>query len=292
MGQMDKTLYSRRAVLGGLLSLAVPTAVQRLLADEPRITVPAYNTLSDEEEISLGRTFARKLEGQVEIVHNPLVERYLNSMVSDLASVSQRPNLPYNAKLVNSLEINAFSIPGGNVYVNRGLVEAIGSEDELAATLSHEIGDIVGRHVTNQLLLSFRARQVYQLVRNNLLKNNEEVAKVIDRLGGAVAMLALLHLSREDEFEADMLGFYEMVRAKYQPKGFIDLFGVFEELERRQGSSPSPFLRDHPPTPDRDARIRREMAQVQLSNDMRSDTLAFHAFKTAMNLVPTPRKKA
>jgi predicted Zn-dependent protease len=264
------------------------TFAGKLLASEPHVTKPSYNTLTDEEEIALGRDFDAKMVSEVQIIHHPLIDKYLNGIVSDLARASQRPSLPYNVKLVNTFDVNAASVPGGFLYVNRGLIQTIDTEGELAATLGHEVGHVVARHVTNRILLTFRARQVYEQVKANLLKNNQAVEQIIDQFGGAVAMLALMHFSREDEFEADMLGFYEMLRAHYDPGKFLELFAKFEKLEKQGGSQPNPYLADHPPTPERVERIRNELTQVRVPRGAKENTLSFRAFKAAMALLPSP----
>jgi predicted Zn-dependent protease len=280
---------TRRALLHWLASAGVTLALaDRLRADEPHITVPAYNTLSDDEEIALGRDFAKDYESKVQIVQHSLIDAYLGGIVKDLAKASQRPNLPYTIKLVNTHVVNACSIPGGFIYLNRGLVEVIDTEGQLVATIGHELGHIVARHVVNQLILTFQAKRVYDQLRANLLKSDSEVARIIDQLGGAVSLLALLHFDRQNELEADMLGFYEMLRAGYDPSAFLKLFDKFEALESQQASAPPPFLMDHPPTPDRADRIRHELTQVKVPANAREDTLSFHAFRTAMGLLSKP----
>lgn len=263
----------------------------KLLASEPHVTVPPYNNLSDEEEIALGRDFDARITADLQVIHNPIIDKYLNGIVMDMARVSQRPNLPYNVKFINTYEVNAFSISGGFIYLNRGLVQMIDTEGEMAATLSHEVGHVVARHSTNKIILILQAKQMWQQVRDNLLKNSQAVQAVIERLGGPLAVLALLKYERDQEYEADMLGFYEMLRAHYQPAKFIDLFAKFEDLERKSGSHPSPYLVDHPPSPDRAARIRQELTQVQVPPGARQDSLSFRAFKAAMALLPEPPSK-
>jgi len=211
--------------------------------------------------------------------------------VAKLAAKSQRPELPYSVKLVNSHEPNAFSLPGGFLYINRGLIELISSEDELAAALSHEIGHVVARHVVNQLLLSFAARTVLKPVLDNLDKQNGVVEGIIVRFGGAVAMLAKLHFSRRDEGQADLLGFYEMLRAGWDPNGFLKLFAHLEELERSSGGTPPAFLSDHPPTPERAEAIRQELKVVTVPGGAASNSMKFQVFKSAMGLLPEPPKK-
>lgn len=276
--------WLRRAGMGA----AVLTFAPHLLAKEP--IVSQQSRISDEDEIALGNKFAEELEREEPIVSNLVIDKYLNEMVHALASKSQRPNMPYHAKLVNTMEVNACSIPGGGLYVNRGLLELVTSEDQLAATLGHEIGHVVGRHAINQLLLTFQARALLKPVLDNLHKNNGVIQQIILKLGGAVGMLAMLHFSREDESQADMLGFYEMLRAGWDPHGFVKMFEMLEQVERASGGAPPPFLSDHPPTPQRLAAIERELKEVSIPANARSDSFAFHAAKAAMHTLPAPQK--
>jgi predicted Zn-dependent protease len=259
-----------------------------LIAEEP--IVSQESRISDEDEIALGNNFAAELEKEAPIVYNPVIDPYLNSMVRQLAAKSQRPNMPYHIKIINTMDVNACSIPGGGLYINRGLLELVSSEDELAATLGHEIGHVVGRHVIKKMLLSFEARALLRPVLDNLHKNNGIIQQIILNLGGAVAMLAMLHFSREDEAQADLLGFYEMLRAGWDPHGFLKLFAMLEKLEQDSGGVPIPFLSDHPPTPARLAAIKREITQVTIPADARTDSMAFHACKGAIRFLPAPRK--
>ncbi len=261
-----------------------------LRGDEPHPTRSPLNNLSDKDEIALGDIFAADLEKELPLVSNPLIDAYLDGIVQKLAAVSQRPGLPYLCQLVNAEVLNAFSIAGGRIYLYRGLVEKLGKEDELVATLSHEIGHIVGRHSANQVMLAFRARQAYDLVKDKIPQHAGMIQEVIAKLGGALATVAMLHFSREDEYEADKLGLYETVRAGWQPSGFLSLFDKFAVLEKQSAGLPLPLLRDHPPAEDRAQALREELAKVTVPSDAISDSLPFHAFSLAMNLLPEPPK--
>lgn len=277
--------WLRRAGMGA----AVLTFAPSLLAKEP--IVSQQSRVSDEDEIALGNKFGEQLEKEEPIAANPVIDAYLNKMVHELAAKSQRPNMPYHAKLVNTMEVNACSIPGGALYVNRGLLELVTTEDQLAATLGHEIGHVVGRHSINQMLLSFQARALLKPVLENLHKNNGVIQQIILRLGGAVGMLAMLHFSRADEAQADMLGFYEMLRAGWDPHGFVKMFTMLEDVERASGGAPPPFLSDHPPTPQRLAAIERELREVSIPANAKTDSMSFHAAKAAMRMLPPPQKR-
>ncbi len=291
MSHFSRRHFLSAGSLTGLGLLAPANLLTRsLFAVEPRVTVPAYNHITDEQEIALGRKFAAEVERTQQVVHNSIIESYLGGIVQRLAKQSQRPNLPYSIKLVNTYEVNAFSLAGGFLYINRGLVELITSEDEMVATLAHELGHVVARHSVNEIVRSFAARQLLNTVLENLFKKNGVVEHIIAQFGGALAMLALLHFSREDELEADMLGFYEMLRAGYDPHGFEKLFAQFEEMERTSRTHTNPYLSSHPPTPQREAAIRRELAEVRVPATAKTDSLTFHVFKAALNALPEPPK--
>jgi predicted Zn-dependent protease len=254
------------------------------LVSEPHPVQRSFVQITDEQEIELGDQFAANAEKSLEIVSGGGLDTYLNGMVRRLARVSQRPNLPYSVKLVNSQDVNAFSIAGGHVYVHRGLIESIETEDELAATLGHEIGHIVARHSINELARELEARRLLSIVLANLSRPNGVVARVIDRLGGFATVLALLHYSRADENEADLLGFYEMLRAGWDPHGMLKLFQMLELV----GPRASRYLSSHPPNADRAAVIRNELEQVRLPAGLRKDSIAFHLFKTTLGALPAP----
>jgi predicted Zn-dependent protease len=296
MKQLSRRALTRReffwasaATISAMTISGAPLAM-RLAAEEPHPIRMPFNDLTDEDEVALGDIIAADLEKEIQIVKNQLIDAYLGNIVDKLAKASQRPNLPYRCKLVNSDEINAYSIAGGRIYLNRALVAFVTSEDQLVATLSHEIGHVVARHSANQIMLTFKARHAYELVKNHIPQHSKMIDEVIEKLGGAVAMLAMLQYSRENELEADKLGFYEMLRAGYQPSGFLRLFQMLDVLEKQSDNHPVPLLRDHPPAADRARAIKRELAVVNVPNSATTDSLSFHAFRLAMNLLPAPPK--
>ena len=285
-------VWTRRQCLSQFgIGAAAFTLLPSLLAEEPHITISPLNKLSVDDEIELGRRFAAELEKEETVISNVLIDHYLGNIVVGLAAQSQRPNLPYQVKLVNSHVPNPFSLPGGILYVNRGLIEMITSEDELAAAISHEIGHVVGRHVVNKLLLSFAAKSLLKPVLDNLHKTNGVVESIILKFGGAVAMLAMLHFSRNDESQADLLGFYEMLRAGWDPHGFLALFEHLEAMEKSSNGTRNPFLSDHPPTPERAEAIRHELEGVTIPSGAATDSVKFQVFKSAMGLLPEPPKQ-
>jgi predicted Zn-dependent protease len=290
------TVCSRREWLrkAGIQAAAVyvfPTfLLPKLIGEEPLVADRSRGSVSDADEIALGQRFAAEFEREAPVVSNVAIDRYLNSVVRELAAQSQRPDMPYRIRLINTLEVNASSLPGGTLYVNRGLLEMLTSEDELAATLAHEIGHIVARHAIHQLMLTLQAKALLQAVLDNLNKQNGVVEKIILQLGGAVALLARLQFSRQDDAQADLLGFYEALRAGWDPRGFVKMFDAMQAPERVSDGAPIAVLSGHPPTPERLAAIQHEITQVTIPEDARTDSVEFRACKAALRLLPDPAK--
>jgi predicted Zn-dependent protease len=279
-------LSRRRFVsLTGALAIASILPEPALHAVEPRVVNQPYNTLTPEEEIALGRKFSAEYEKKVQIIANPLIDSYLNHMVRRLGDASQRPKWPYQVRVVNTSVVNASAIPGGFLYLDRGLLEFVEDENELAGVMAHEVGHVVARHTTNQLVLNFIARNLYEKVKKNIFLDNQVIARIIETLGGPVVLLAELKYSRENESEADMLGFYEMLRAGWNPSGLLRFFTRLQQNERGR-TELDVMLSDHPSSADRANAIRREMASVRITAPAFEQTMQFRAVKTTLKLMP------
>ena len=259
-----------------------------LYAAEPKVVIPAYNTLTDAEEIALGRKFSATLEKDLPILSVSALENYVNGIVTELGRTSRRPNIRYVAKVANTVDVNAVSLPGGFIYVYRGLLEMVKSENELAAVLSHEVGHIVGRHSANALMLDFRARQVYEIVKRNLELRNTVIEEIIERLGGPLVVLARLRYGREQEFESDMLGHYNMVRSKWDPAGMVSFFKRLSLTRKDPGDWVDSALSTHPDPAERAQRIQSEIAASRLPSGLTTNTMSFGAMKLGLKLLPAP----
>lgn len=288
---MNTLPLSRRKFVGmaGMMGATALLSPTFLYAVEPHVKVQSYNTLSEEEEIELGRKFSAEYEKKVEILHLPVMDTYLSSIVHKLGDASQRPKWPYQVKVVNSAVINACAIPGGFLYLQRGLLEYVEDENEMVGAMAHEVGHVVARHTTNQLVLSFMARSLYEKVKANVLRNNEVIAHVIEALGGPVVLLAQLKYSRQNESEADMLGFYEMLRAGWHPIGLLRFFSRLEQMERGR-TTIDVMLSDHPASAERAETIRKELTTVKVTAPETQQTVAFRALKAALKMLPPAPK--
>ncbi len=288
----SKELSRRKFVgLAGLLGASAFVSPALLHAIEPHVRDQAYNTLTEEEEIALGRKFSAEYEKKAEILHNPTIDTYLNHIIRKLGDASQRPHWPYQVKVVNTSEVNACAIPGGFLYLQRGLLEYVDDENEMVGAMAHEVGHVVARHTTNQLVLNFMARNLFERVKKNLLLNNDVIARIIEAMGGPIVLLAELKYSRENESEADMLGFYEMLRAGWHPNGLLKFFTRMQQNER--GRTPfDVMLSDHPSSSDRAASIRRELATVRITSPLVVQSQQFLELKALLKQIPPAPKPA
>src|SRR5215208_3921492 len=224
------------------------------------------NKYSVQDDIKLGRQAAQEAESQFPLLRDEQVQDYVervgSRLVSSIPSQFQHSEFQYFFKVVNARDINAFALPGGPMYVNRGMIEAARTEGEMAGVMAHEISHVALRHGTAQASKG----QKY-----GLLAGIAGIAGTI--LGGpGVGQLAqapfavyLLKFSREYETEADILGAQIMAQAGYDPR---DLANMFQTIER-QGGGGGGFLSDHPSASDRYARINREAQSLRVNGGQR-----------------------
>jgi predicted Zn-dependent protease len=204
------------------------------------------NFYSVEQELALGKQLSLEVRKQAKIVDDPIVSEYINRLGQNLARNSD-VTFPVSFQLIESDEINAFTLPGGYVFVHTGLLKLSGNEAELASAMAHEIGHAAARHATRQAS------------RNQLVGLGTIPLAVLGGVGGlaarqavnAAAPMAFLKFSREFENEADLLGLQYLWKAGYDPTASIDLFEAFESTEHRQPGRVSKLFRTHPLTADR-----------------------------------------
>jgi len=268
-------------------SLGLACAV-RALAEEPKPEIPPYNKMSDADEIKLGKEAAAGIEKEenLKFVEHGGVRDYVQGMFHKIVKESRRPNLPYSIKIVDTKEINAFALPGGFVYLNRGLLEWAHSEGELAATLSHEVGHVVGHHGANNISRESTSDSLLSEA-SQVLFGDDLPARLLKQAGGPVIFLTNMKFSREEESQADLLGYYNMQRAGWDPKGMVNLFQHFMEQE----SAFDPLFTitaSHPPSSERKAQIEAEMKQFPPRSGLTLDGDSFHKAQAVLKTLPPP----
>jgi len=216
--------------------------------------------LNEPDEIKLGTQLHREVTKRFRLTDVGLPR--VQSLGQRCARASLRPNLPYKFHVVESREINGFSLPGGHVYVTTALLR-LANDNELASVLAHEIGHIVARHS----LKTLRQKQQY----NEIAKSIGEVTGVAGDLGrdlgvalGQIVSEGLLTIhTRDEEREADFLGVRGMARAGFEPQAMITMFQKLERIEQQDSSLLGSLFSDHPDVDERIANTRYEIARMR-----------------------------
>jgi len=259
-------LRSRRRSLRSALLLAGALAsacVTDPVTGESRFAVMQWNV---KEEQALGDEAAPNLEQQFDgALPDAAAQAYLGAVVKEMAGHSVRKDdFPYQFEILNSSEPNAFALPGGYVYITRGLLVNLESEGEFVAVLGHELGHVEHKHSMLQQNKTLFAGAVVSAigVGAELLKLDPDQAKSVSALAGTGAPLLLLHYSRAQESEADQRGVYFSHVMGYDPREMKKTFEYFERLERQTGTTTPSFLRSHPTNEQRLKDIDSEIAKT------------------------------
>jgi predicted Zn-dependent protease len=276
----------RSATLGAMVCLVALFRVP-LGAEEPTPGKAIYNPFSDEEEMALGRRAADETDRQLSILGAPLLTAYVNHVGQRVAKASRRAQITYTFKIVNTDTVNAFSLPGGYIYVNRGLLDFVVNESELAGTLAHEVGHVVAYHSMNDVARRALVDQGIDQLKKAGVLNDQQFADTLQKYGGPILLFADRKFSREEESEADMLGMYDAIRAGYDPQGLISALG---RLSRFTGNPTlvEALLMNHPLPGERVKALKAELGQNPAPAGLDKDSMAFRAAKLQLKALPPP----
>ncbi len=201
--------------------------------------------IGTEDEVSIGKEVVKDVESQETVLKNATVQNYVDNVGQKLAKVCDRKDLKYTFKVLDSDEINAFACPGGFIYIYKGLIKEMDNEAQLAGVLGHEVGHIVARHAMQRL----QAVYGYQILMEVALGG--KLGKTAQAMVDAAAGMILLGYGRENEYDADEMGVLYEKKAGYNPKGMIQLFEKFKQMEGNPPSTFEKLLSTHPPAQDR-----------------------------------------
>jgi len=234
------------------------------------------NKYSPQDDVKLGRQAAQEAEGQFPLLRDETVRSYVEDvgrrLVAAIPSEFQHSEFQYYFKVVNARDINAFALPGGPMYVNRGMIEAARTEGEMAGVMAHEISHVALRHGTAQ---ATKGQKYGVLAGIAGIAGTIFGGPGVGQLAQAPFAVYLLKFSREYETEADILGAQIMAQAGYDPR---DLAKMFQTIEQ-QGGGGGGFLSDHPSASDRYARINREAQYLRVNTSASRDSRAFARVK-------------
>ena len=222
--------------------------------------------MSEQQEVQLGAQAHKDVLKEYAALNNPALQAYVNSVGQKLAERSHRPNLAWHFTVVDSADVNAFALPGGYVYITRGLMAYLNSEAELAGVIGHEIGHVTARHGVRQQSAA-TAAGVGAVLGSVLVPGlgNQAGATLLQSLAQAWTA----GYGREHELESDRLGAQYLARTRYNPQAMIEVIGVLKNQEiyaaeaaRRSGRQPRTYHGTFATHPDNDTRLKQVVGEA------------------------------
>ncbi len=245
--------------------------------------------VSQQQEVQMGQEYSQQINAQLPIIRDPEVNRYINLLGDQIASHTSRADLDWHFFVVDSKEVNAFAVPGGYVYVNRGLIERTTAMDELAGVLGHEIGHVVRRHTIKQMEQAQGANVGVTLacVLTNICAS--QAAGALINVGGT-ALFA--RFSRNDEAEADQEGVVNTVRSGISPQGMVTMFEKLLQERKTRPSAVEGWFATHPLEEDRIQAVRAQIATIPAAQlrGLTKNSSNYNSFVARMRSLPPSRQ--
>ncbi len=281
--KMSKKFLRNGAAVGALLAALWGLAGANLSAQ-------GIFGLSEQDEIELGKQASAEVEKKEPVLDDRAVTDYVDRLGQALASKSQRPGIAYHFKVIDSADINAFALPGGYIYVNRGLLEAAGNESELVGVLGHEISHVAARHSVDQI----KKLQIASLGIGILgaVLGDGKAGAIGNIASQMVATGVFLKYSREAEREADRLGARNVFDAGWDPRGMVTFFDKLAALRQRKASGVETFFSSHPDPAERAANVDDVISSFGSLRRLLLDSRDFHSMQLRLKDLPPPVKAA
>ena len=283
-----KKVYSGRSLAAFLLAWTVLITPFAVMA-QTQIKAPR-NKYKVQDDVKLGRDYSVQVEKEFPILRDPDATAYLESvgrrLVNNIPAEFQEPAFRYSFKIVNARDINAFALPGGPMYVNRGMIEAAKNEGEMAGVMAHEIAHVALRHSTAQA--TQQSNPLNQVLGIGAILGG---AILGGQTGAAIGQqiysgLLVYPYSREYETQSDILGARILASAGYDPR---DLANMFRTIERESGGSGPEWLSTHPSPANRYENINREADQLDVSRNPIKMTRGFERVQAKLRSLPRAR---
>lgn len=247
--------------------------------------------VSTQQEVQMGQQEAQQVNAQLPMVQDAAIQNYVNALGNRIAHLTSRADLNWQYQVVNSDVVNAFALPGGFIYVNRGVLERASNMSELAGVLGHETEHVVRRHSVQQMQQMQGANVGVGILCALTGVCQSGVAQAAINVGGTAVFAKM---SRADEVQADEGGFNNVMRAGISPRGMLTFFQklLAEEQASGGGGNTAAWFADHPGTTDRIADIQRMLSQVPASqlNSLQVNDAGFSTMKARLaRLGPAPK---
>ena len=242
---------------------------------------PGWNLFSPQDDVQIGQQSAVQAEQQMPILNDAQVQSYLNRIGQRLAQNAGGPQFQYQFKVVNASDINAFALPGGFVYINRGVLDQARNEGEVAGVIAHEISHVALRHGTHQASKAYAAQAGLSILGGILGgKVGGGTAQILNAVGGLGLNALFLKYSRDLESQADIRGSQILAASGYAPQDMINFFKTLESVDTSKKTN---WMSDHPAPPDRIARIQKEAQMLHVSANPTTDVAQLNQIKADMS---------
>ena len=249
-------------------------------------------TISTQQEVQAGAEYSRQINAQLPLVRDSYTNQYVNQLGRQIAAQADPRGIQYTFYVVNSDVVNAFSLPGGYVYVNRGIIERADNVSQLAGVLAHEIGHVAERHGVEQAQRAQNANTALAVLYGVLMRRNPSTVERAGIQVGGTAVFA--GYSRTAEREADHVAITYMIRSGYNPNGLPRFFDKLMAEQQRRPSSVEQWFATHPLTQERLQNTTAEIAATPGANNPRlvTDTREFQSFRARVrSLTPAPQDR-
>jgi predicted Zn-dependent protease len=259
---------------------------RRLLAAALLLAPGLAGCVSENAEQEIGDQVAAQISHQLPLVRDPALNLYVNRLGKLIARHSDRPDVPYRFYIVNSPAVNAFAIPGGHVYVNRGLIERTHNVSELSAVLAHEIGHVAARHGARTLERQLRTGSLISVMYRVILGTEPELLdQTALRMGSS---LWTASNSRKAEMEADDLAVRYLIDSGVDPRGIVTFLDALLREEAGSAKPTMEWFSTHPMTSTRIAETTKEIRRELPAGSPRlaRDIASYPAFLARVQQLP------
>lgn len=252
----------RKIIILSLLSCVVLSAC----STNPATGRREFSMVSEAQALALGAEAHQQVLQEFGVYgEKPELTELVTRIGRKIAAASDRPNLPWTFTILDTSMINAMALPGGYIYVTRGILERMNSEDELAGVIAHEIAHVAARHAEQRISQSQLAQ--FGLVLGSVIAG-PSAAQTYGGLAQLGASLLFQRYSRQQETHADVLGTAYMTEAAYNPRGAENMLLVLQRLDNGEGSSIDRYFVDHPDPRKRVGDVRKKISELQGANSL------------------------
>ena len=266
-----------------------PVALMSILATcatNPVTGKREISLISESQEISMGQEAAKEVTASIQPVADDALQRYVSGLGTTLARASERPNLPWSFTVIDDPQVNAFALPGGPIFITRGILTHMNSEAQLVSVLGHEIGHITAKHSVHQLSQA----QLAQIGVVAAVIVKPSLAQFGDLASQGLGLL-FLKFGRDDESQADELGFRYMTNAGYSPTEMAEMFRTLQRLGGGSSGGRVPeWLSTHPDPGNRVQKTLERTAATSLPAGLKVERDAFLQRTDGMIFGENPRE--